>query len=118
MSSYTKFVRLLERWPVDSAKKGKDLGEAVRRLFQHSYSQGSVTQVDEKRMNCQVAALQRLADNKHQTAHPRLSEATFTMLDREVLHQITNTKLMDQVTADSEEEKPGLLQRLRNFRLL
>jgi len=29
-SSYGSFIRLLEKWPLDPTKKGKDLGEALR----------------------------------------------------------------------------------------
>jgi hypothetical protein len=29
-SSYGSFIRLLEKWPLDPTKKGKDVGEALR----------------------------------------------------------------------------------------
>ena len=49
--SYTKFVKMLEKWPLDKNKKGKDLGEALRLLFSHNYPLGSTTLVNEKLIN-------------------------------------------------------------------
>jgi hypothetical protein len=32
-SSYGSFIRLLEKWPLDPTKKGKDVGEALRQAL-------------------------------------------------------------------------------------
>ena len=50
-NSYRGFVRVLEKWPVDKNKQGKDLGEGLRQLFSNTFPAGSVSQVDEKIIN-------------------------------------------------------------------
>jgi len=111
--SYPRFVRVLERWPVDRAKAGKDLGEAIRTVFARTYPQGSVTVVqEEKVVDRQVAALQRLVDNTHQTCHPLASPSTFTGLGLEQLRQITSVESM-AAASEAAEIKPGFLEKLK-----
>ena len=50
-NSYRSFVRILERWPVDKNKQGKDIGEALRQLFSNNFPSGSASKVIEKMMN-------------------------------------------------------------------
>jgi len=114
--SYPRFIKVLEKWPVDSAKKGKDLGEALRTMFGKTYPQGSVSVVeDEKNLNRQLDALQRLVDNTHLEQNPRTSNSTFTGLEQEVLHQITTTEMMATTSQVAEEAgKQGFWDKLRN----
>jgi len=113
--SYAKFVKILEKWPLDPNKKGKDVGQALRQLFSHNYPLGSTSVVNEKEMNKQILALESLVSNKNSVTFPRQSNANFTLLDKETLSGITSTELMGQM---SEENKPGLLQRIKNIRFL
>ena len=50
-NSYRRFVRILERWPVDKNKEGKDIGEALRQLFSNNFPSGSASKVNEKMIN-------------------------------------------------------------------
>jgi len=106
---------------LDTNKKGKDLGEAVRQLFSHNFPAGSSSHVNEKFINKQVAALECLVSSTSLSTFPRQSTSTFTLLDQETLSGITSTELMGQMTGQAEVEKntkPGLLQRLKNIRLI
>ena len=51
VSSYTRFVKILEKWPLDPQKKGKDVGEALRQLFSREFPLGSTSVVNEKHIN-------------------------------------------------------------------
>ena len=46
--AYKNFVRVLEKWPLDKNKQGKDLGESLRVLFSKSFPAGSTSVVNEK----------------------------------------------------------------------
>jgi len=116
--SYGKFVKILEKWPLDPNKKGKDIGESLRHLFSHNFPLGSTSVVDEKKLNKQVLALETLVSNKSSTAFPRQSNTSFTLLDQETLSGITSTELMGQLTGEAEKPKPGLMQRIKNIRLI
>jgi len=121
VGSYTKFVKILEKWPLDPNKAGKDLGQSLRQLFSHNFPLGSTSVVNEKEINKQVTALESLVSNRSLEAFPRQSTATFTLLDRETLAGITSTEFMGQLTGEveaSKAAKPGLFQRLKNIRLI
>ena len=51
VGSYTKFVKILEKWPLDPNKAGKDLGQSLRQLFSHNFPLGSTSVVNEKEIN-------------------------------------------------------------------
>ena len=50
-NSYRGFVRVLERWPVDKNKQGKDIGEGLRKLLSKNFPSGSATPVNENAIN-------------------------------------------------------------------
>ena len=50
-SAYRNFVRVLEKWPLDKNKQGKDLGENLRVLFSKTFPSGSSSVVNEKVIN-------------------------------------------------------------------
>jgi len=113
-SSYRSFVRILERWPVDKNKQGKDIGEGLRQLFSNNFPSGSASKVNEKMINKQVAALESLIENKPSTSHPSTSKSTFTGLDQETLRQITSTEMMGQVSKESGR-KITFMEKIKNF---
>merc|ERR1711972_599933 len=77
---------------------------ALRTMFGKTYPQGSVSVVDdEKNLNRQLDALQRLVDNTHLEQNPRTSNSTFTGLEQEVLHRITTTEMMATTSQVAEE---------------
>lgn len=118
--SYKNFVKVLEKWPLDKAKKGKDVGEALRVMFGQTFPQGSSTIVkDEKTVNRQILALQRLVDSSSKTKYPCDEVTTFTGLEIDQLKQITSTEVMSQMSEDSsEKENQGMLERLKNIRII
>ena len=54
-NSYRGFVRILEKWPVDKNKQGKDIGEGLRQLFSKNFPSGSSTPVNEALMSRSVS---------------------------------------------------------------
>jgi len=114
--AYRNFVRVLEKWPVDKNKAGKDLGEALRTSFSKSFPSGSTTKVDEKLLNKQISAIDSLIADKSRNAHQRQSKSTFTGLDLETLSQITTTEMMNQASKESSK-KLTFFQKLRNIRV-
>ena len=110
--SYKSFVRVLEKWPVDKSKKGRDLGEAIRRFIVKSYPQGGGSVVEEAGLSRQAAALKRLVDNQHKENNPRVGTATFTGVSQENLQKITDVDFMEKMR--EAEEQRAFLGKLRN----
>ena len=50
-NSYRGFVRVLEKWPVDKNKQGRDVGEGLRQLFSNNFPAGSASQVNDEMIN-------------------------------------------------------------------
>merc|ERR1711915_561204 len=96
MGAYNSFVKILEKWPVDKTKPGKDLGEALRLLFSKTFPSGSSSAVNEKIVNKQISDLDALISNKTLNSHPRTSKSTFTGLDLETLSQITSGQVLKE----------------------
>jgi len=122
-TAYRNFVRVLEKWPLDKNKQGKDLGENLRVLFSKTFPSGSSSVVNEKVINnqsvisCrQISALDSLISNKSLKAHPRELKNTFTGLDLETLSKITTTEMMGQTTQLSGQ-KITFFQKLKNFQI-
>jgi len=115
-TAYRNFVRVLEKWPLDKNKQGKDLGENLRVLFSKTFPSGSSSVVNEKVINKQISALDSLISNKSLKAHPRELKNTFTGLDLETLSKITTTEMMGQTTQLSGQ-KITFFQKLKNFQI-
>jgi len=112
--SYKSFMRVLEKWPLDKNKQGKDLGESLRVLFSKNFPSGSTSVVkDEKSVQRQIVALEALISDQSLNSHPRSSKSTFTGLDYETLTQITTTEMMQQASLESGK-KTSFLQKLKN----
>ena len=76
--AYKNFVRILEKWPIDKSKSGKDLGEALRSSFSKQFPSGSASVVDEKLLNSQITALDSIVADKALKSFPRQSKSSFT----------------------------------------
>lgn len=117
-TSYRSFIKVLEKWPIDKTKAGKDLGEDLRKLFSHTFPQGSSTGVqDVKQLNRQILALEKLTEDANKIKFPCSSNNTFTDMDIELLQEITSTETM-KLLGEEGREKKSLFTRLRNIRLL
>jgi len=118
-SGYRGFLRVLERWPKDPSKAGRDVGEALRTRFAQTFPAGPHSKVDEPAVARQVESLERLVANEASSAFPQRSPTTFTGLDQETLAQITATEVMGQISEASELErktKKGLMERIKSYR--
>jgi len=113
--AYNSFVKILEKWPVDKTKAGKDLGEALRLLFSKTFPSGSSSVVNEKTVNKQIGDLEALISNKTLNSYPRTSKSTFTGLDLETLSQITSGEVLKEASIQSQE-KVSFLDKLKNMK--
>jgi len=112
--AYKNFMKVLEKWPVDPLKKGKDVGEGLRLLFSKEFPSGpNSILTDEKHVNRQIYASRLLCEDHFVKKYPRVYDSTFTDLQVEDLKQITSTELMSELS-EASEEKPTFFQKLKN----
>jgi len=68
---YAKFIDLLQRWPIDKTRTGKDLGERLRQLVAQEFPQGPISKVNELKLNRDFESLNRIANNEYRDRFPR-----------------------------------------------
>ncbi|XP_031622287.1 ubiquinol-cytochrome-c reductase complex assembly factor 2-like [Contarinia nasturtii] len=82
-SQYKKFLRLLESWPVDTTKPGRNLGEYLRKQLKASLRAGNDSFDVAVSMDKQFQALERISNNVHFNKYSRLRQSTATGLNSE-----------------------------------
>ncbi|XP_063706771.1 ubiquinol-cytochrome c reductase complex assembly factor 2 [Culicoides brevitarsis] len=108
-AQYRKFLNLLEKWPVDKSRPGRDLGEYLRAQLKSILGQPNIVRVNEKKLDRQVLALERLTNNEIQKKYPRRLESTASGLTGEQCRQVLSQEFLDHL---NREEEPGLFTKL------
>lgn len=100
---YKSYLRLCEKWGVDSTKKGRDLGEFIRQQVGKEFSQGGASNISNvKECEKKLESLNRLASNhygnkykwnKGATASTLTLDECKAVLSTDALKQINQTKL-------------------------
>lgn len=108
--SYRRMLQLLEKWPVDKNKTGKDLGEYLRTEIQAAFAarkfDGNQEECDRKYL-----ALKRIAEDYHLSAYRRQSTSSATGLSADHCNQV----LRDEFLKELEKEDQGIFRKLFNF---
>jgi hypothetical protein len=81
---YADFLLLFKRFPIDSTKKGHDLGEFARKKFSKAFTHGELTQtVDISQWTKTHKELERLVNNEFFDKYPRVKATGALNLGRE-----------------------------------
>ena len=104
---YARFIDLVQRWPIDKARTGKDLGEHIRKLVAKEFPQGAVSRVNSTDLGIQVDSLNRLAGNFHRNNHPRKFPSSSVLgFELEVLREATSNEGFAQISDDFDKRTP------------
>ncbi|KAK2158599.1 hypothetical protein LSH36_167g10017 [Paralvinella palmiformis] len=68
---YRMFLRVMEEWPLDKAKTGRDLGAYIREQISKGFQHGEATVVDPEKCDRILDSLRRLSTDHHKKAFPR-----------------------------------------------
>ncbi|CRL06151.1 CLUMA_CG018923, isoform A [Clunio marinus] len=79
---YKKFLRLLEKWPVDKTKQGRDLGQHLRTSLEQILGGKNIVAVNNPKLDKQFQSLENLANNIYQQKYPPKRKNSRTMLLR------------------------------------
>lgn len=70
-TQYRKFVRLLEMWPVDNSKVGRDLGQHIRNKVAEAFREGDATRIpDIKACEQLYTALHQISADVYKNKYP------------------------------------------------
>ncbi|XP_053696629.1 ubiquinol-cytochrome-c reductase complex assembly factor 2 [Sabethes cyaneus] len=99
---YNRFLKLLERWPVDPSKAGRDLGQYLRDQLQTILGSSNIIAVNEERLQRQHRALENIANDVHRKAHPRVYTSTATGLTGEQCRDILSSEFLEYLKKEKE----------------
>ncbi|NXI00540.1 UQCC2 factor, partial [Pachycephala philippinensis] len=109
-SRYRRFLRLCEEWPVEEAKRQRDLGAFLRQRVAQAFREGENTPIsDPEACDQMYESLVRIHTNFYKNKYPRLKDTTFTGVTVEDCRMILATDILKQM----EDMKKGTWKRLR-----
>jgi len=62
---------LVQRWPIDKSRTGKDLGERLRQLVAEEFPQGPISKANEGKLTKDFESFNRIANNEYRDRFPR-----------------------------------------------
>ncbi|KAG8189655.1 hypothetical protein JTE90_018504 [Oedothorax gibbosus] len=109
---YKSYLRLCEKWGVDSAKKGRDLGEFIRQQVGKEFSQGGSTNIQNlKECEQKLASLNRLANNQYGDKYRWTKPVTASTLSLEECQRVLSTAGLQEIN----ENKLSLWEKMKQF---
>ncbi|GAB0093238.1 Ubiquinol-cytochrome-c reductase complex assembly factor 2 [Sergentomyia squamirostris] len=94
-ANYRRFLKILEKWPIDKTKTGRDLGEDLREqlkvLLVREQQPGFSAEEFSKNLDC----LSRISTNVHGKSFPRNSRNTATGLSGEQCNQVLSSEFLE-----------------------
>ncbi|NWW77647.1 UQCC2 factor, partial [Climacteris rufus] len=109
-SRYRRFLRLCEEWPVEDAKRQRDLGSVLRQRVAQAFREGENTPIsDPEACDQMYESLVRIHTNFYKNKYPRLKDTTFTGVTVEDCKVILATDILKQM----DDMKRGTWKRLR-----
>ncbi|XP_068155522.1 ubiquinol-cytochrome-c reductase complex assembly factor 2 isoform X2 [Drosophila tropicalis] len=100
---YQRFLKVLEKWPAEKSKVGRDLGEQIRKQVTKLISLGSIS--DDKELTRQIDALERLSNNVYAKKYPRTYESTATGLTAAQCNQVLSSEFLQYLNEGSGSKK-------------
>ncbi|GBN22985.1 Ubiquinol-cytochrome-c reductase complex assembly factor 2 [Araneus ventricosus] len=95
---YKNYLRVCEKWGVDSTKKGRDLGEFIRQLVAKEFSRGEASTIQNlKECEKKLESLNRLASNYYGKQFKRSKYVSATGLSLEECKQVLSTEGLEKI---------------------
>jgi len=102
---YQRFLKVIEKWPAEKSKIGRDLGEQIRKLAKHfaTPSTNNTSNEANEKFNLQIDALERLSNNIYGKKYPRVRTSTATGLTAEQCNQVLSSEFLQYLNDDKTE---------------
>uniref|UniRef100_A0A182Q4S2 Mitochondrial nucleoid factor 1 n=1 Tax=Anopheles farauti TaxID=69004 RepID=A0A182Q4S2_9DIPT len=91
---YKKFLSLLERWPIDKSKVGRDLGQYLRDQLTAVLGSSNIIAVKDDRLNRQFRSLENIVNDVNAHRYPRTLNSTATGLSGEQCREVLSTEFL------------------------
>ncbi|XP_077286386.1 ubiquinol-cytochrome c reductase complex assembly factor 2 [Arctopsyche grandis] len=108
-SRYRDFMRLLERWPLEPTKSGRDIGERIRECVKIAFNSEQFNG-DPKYCDQQYKSLKNLSDNSYANTYKRNKPYSSTGLTAEECKLLLSNESLEYLKKDDR----GLISKLFN----
>ncbi|KAJ8962698.1 hypothetical protein NQ318_001095 [Aromia moschata] len=105
--NYKRILDLLEKWPIDKSKVGRDLGEFLRFYINKAYKENRF-ESNFKYWDKQYLSLQKLVNNYHKNKYKRSLSSSATGLTA----QQCNIALSNQFLEELGKEEKSVFRKL------
>lgn len=97
---------MLQRWPIDKSRSGRDLGERLRTLVAQEFPQGPISKVDEAKLNKDWESFNRIANNEYLHRFPRKFTGTTVLdWDLDALKAATSNEGIAEINGEYQKRK-------------
>lgn len=112
-AQYKRFLLLLEKWPVDKSKAGRDLGEHLREQLQTTFRTTDKTIHSDDLFQKQFEALERISRSAAAAQYPRRVHATSTAtgLNGEQCNQVLSSEFLEYLNEDKSSTSSSAFSR-------
>ncbi|KAG5671853.1 hypothetical protein PVAND_002026 [Polypedilum vanderplanki] len=93
---YKRFLAILEKWPVDKTKQGRDLGQFLREKLIQDYNITSTSKLP-KNAEKQLESLENIVKNIHHDKYLRKYNSTSTGLTGEQCRQVLSSEFLEYI---------------------
>ncbi|KAL7729661.1 hypothetical protein ACLKA6_007935 [Drosophila palustris] len=93
-AQYQRFLKVLEKWPAEKTKVGRDLGEQIRKKVTKLTGSASLSNEASADLTKQIDALERLSLNVYAEKYPRQHESTATGLTAAQCSQVLSSEFL------------------------
>jgi len=100
---YQNLLRTLTKWPIDTTKKGRDLGEIIRRKISEGFPQGETSQVDATKWTKFAQHFENIAADKSLKQYPRSLKSTASGLSVEDCRGIVSTDFLNLLKENKKD---------------
>ncbi|XP_037952266.1 ubiquinol-cytochrome-c reductase complex assembly factor 2 isoform X3 [Teleopsis dalmanni] len=103
-AQYQRFLKLLEKWPTDKTKVGRDLGEQIRKQVKKLTNPAGLTNEANEQLGKQIDALERISNNVYANKYKRIHTSTATGMTAEQCNQVLSSEFLQYLNDESEKK--------------
>ncbi|XP_067643428.1 ubiquinol-cytochrome-c reductase complex assembly factor 2 isoform X3 [Eurosta solidaginis] len=104
-AQYQRFLKVLEKWPTDKSKVGRDLGEQIRKQIKELTNPASLNTEASDKLSVQIDSLERLANNIYGKKYQRAFTSTATGLTAEQCSQVLSSEFLQYLNNEKSTKK-------------
>ncbi|CAL7948581.1 unnamed protein product [Xylocopa violacea] len=108
MGTYRNYMKLLESWPLDNSKPGRDLAQHIRDQLKLAFAKGEASEVNREQCDRYYMSLKRICSNHYGQLYTRTLSNSATGLTREQCNLMLSPEALQTIN----EEGAGFFSRI------